>query len=663
MKPMMKRKSLKQKIRRLLVLATAAVCMCAFVAPAPTLAETVPAEGTVPAEETTPAEETVTGCKTARVFDGTLDSADTMTVWEVAGQEDVPYVQLNEYLTLLHSGEHAPAMTFAWEGNTYIISRNGQSIRADLDTQSIRCEDWRSFQGPNAPGALPAGIVEKGEFIALRPSEKHASVQSEPEGYEIRLSDYGFGMIRRGDDVLMPFALAQSAFGSSFMLGVLGYNGDDFFNIAGFADILYGNAGMTSAPNPYSTRWYNGSFSRKEQMSDAYARYNYAGICMLLDLTYGHREEKGIARFDTFLEEQGLKEALLSGDPTDDTDALEKLFSVLFDSGHDGTLLAPSVFRTGDIVERQDLIHQILQLIGYDTVAGLMNDLDPLVTLVMKILDKLPGAAADEEREKATEDADVGPDVQELIREAMRMTVLKPLMKSDNTVEISGDTAVVYFENFQENLTRSNSFYTMLPTREDTEKSTFALAWYAFEQIKKNGNVKKVVFDVSNNGGGSAAALVSLLGFLSEDGEVNITYRDLLNRSDVSEYYHVDTNLDGAFDDRDGYGGQYDFYILTSGSSYSCGTAFPYFAQRDGLAKIIGQKPGGGDCVVAYYVDAAGRVGALSGFLKLGTLTGGEFVSDEDAVEPDLPLTDEEVSAVFFHADKIAEYLAAHAEQ
>ena len=27
--------------------------------------------------------------KTARVFDGTLDSAQTLTVWEAAGQEDV----------------------------------------------------------------------------------------------------------------------------------------------------------------------------------------------------------------------------------------------------------------------------------------------------------------------------------------------------------------------------------------------------------------------------------------------------------------------------------------------------------------------------------------------------------------------------------------------
>ena len=647
----LKRKSLMQSIRRLLVLATAAVCLCAFAAPALTRAEGAQTENTV------------IGCKTARVFDGTLDSADTMTVWEIAGQEDVPYVQLNEYLTLLYSGEQAQSLTFAWDGNTYVISRNGQSIRADLDTQSIRCEDWRAFRGPYAPGALPAGIVEKEEFIAIRPSEKHASTQSEPEGYEICLSDYGFGMIRRGDDVLIPFALAQSAIGSCFMQGVLGYNGDDFFNIAGFADILYGNANLSAAPNPYSNLWYSGSFSRKETMSDAYAKYNYAGICLLLDLTYGHREEKGIARFDAFLEEQGLKEALLSGDPSDDADALEKMFSVLFDSGHDGTMLAPSVFNTGDIIERQEMVHQLLQLIGYDTVSKLAEDLDPLMALVMKIMDKFSGDTEKENREKIPEDEEVGPDVQELLREAARMTVLKPLLKSDNTVEISGDTAVIYFESFTEDLTRPNSFYTKLPTREDLDKSAFALAWYAFEKIKENGNVKNVVFDVSNNGGGAAAALVSLLGFLSEDGEVNITYRDLLNRSDVSEYYHVDTNLDGIFDDRDGYGGQYNFYILTSGSSYSCGTALPYFAQRDGMAKVIGQKPGGGDCVVAYYVDAAGRVGAISGFLKLGTLTDGEFVSDEKAVEPDLPMTDEEVSEIFFHTDKIAEYLAAHAEE
>ena len=64
--------------------------------------------------------------------------------------------------------------------------------------------------------------------------------------------------------------------------------------------------------------------------------------------------------------------------------------------------------------------------------------------------------------------------------------------------------------------------------------------------------------------------------------------------------------------------------------------------------------------MVGYYVDATGRVGGISGFLQLGTLKDGVFVSNEDAVVPDLPMTDEEVNQIFFHPDKIAEFIASH---
>ena len=627
----------------------AAICLVVFAGSSLATGEAAPAEGSL------------IGSKVSRVFNGTLDSTYTMTTWEVAGQEDVPYVSLKEYMTILHSDAYMSDLTFGWEENTYVISQHGQSIRANLDEQTIRCEDWRSFQGPRTAGALPAGIVEKNEFIAIRPSAEHASTQTQPKGYEIHLKDYGFPMIRYGEEVLMPFGLAQSAFGSAFMMGMLGYNGDDYFNIAGFADILYGNVNMSAAPNPYANLWYSGSFSRKAKMSEAYAKYNYACICLMLDLTYGHKEEKGITRFDTFFEDQGLKKALLSTDPADDKDALAKMFGILFDSGHDGEMVAPSVFNSEGIIERQELAHQLLQLIGYDTAANLMQDLEPLMALAMKFAEKLTKATGEKmDFDSASEE--MGPNVQELTNEALRMLVLKPILHPNNTVEIVGDTAVIYFEKFAEDLTRSNSYYTKLPVKEDLDKSTFALMYHAFEEIKKNGNVRNVVLDVSNNGGGSAAALVSVLGFLSKDGEVNITYRDLLNQSDISEYYHVDTNLDGIFDGKDGYGGQYNFYILTSGSSYSCANALPYFAQRNHLAKVIGKKPGGGDCVVGYYVDAAGHVGGISGFLKLGSVENGEFVSNEKAVEPDLPMTDEEASGIFFHADKIADYIAKNAK-
>ena len=178
--------------------------------------------------------------------------------------------------------------------------------------------------------------------------------------------------------------------------------------------------------------------------------------------------------------------------------------------------------------------------------------------------------------------------------------------------------------------------------------------YYAFEQFGKDGNVRNVVIDLTNNGGGHVGALISSLGFLSSDGEVNFSYQDLVNGSFCSEYYHVDTNLDGVFDDADGYGGEYNFYILTSSYSYSCGTALPYFAQRDGLATIIGAGPGGGDCAVAYYLDAYGHVGMISGFLKIGTYKDGSFVSDESAVRIEKPLTEEDQARVFFHPEEIA---------
>jgi hypothetical protein len=144
------------------------------------------------------------------------------------------------------------------------------------------------------------------------------------------------------------------------------------------------------------------------------------------------------------------------------------------------------------------------------------------------------------------------------------------------------------------------------------------------------------VINLADNGGGNAAALISVLGFLSEDGEVRISYQDTMTGSYNEECYHVDTNLDGVADEQDGFGGQYEFYILSSGQAYSCGNALPYFAQQEGLAAIIGTKPGGGDCILSYFIDAYGRCGFYSGMLKLGKMQDGVFVSNENATVPDL---------------------------
>ncbi|MBQ6450633.1 MAG: hypothetical protein IJJ29_01770 [Solobacterium sp.] len=78
-------------------------------------------------------------------------------------------------------------------------------------------------------------------------------------------------------------------------------------------------------------------------------------------------------------------------------------------------------------------------------------------------------------------------------------------------------------------------------------------------------------------------------------------------------------------------------YIFTSSTSYSCANALPYYAQKDGLAKIIGAASGGGDCVVFSFIDAYSRSAVYSGFLKIGRDTGDGFVfvSDEKDIQLD----------------------------
>ncbi len=60
----------------------------------------------------------------------------------------------------------------------------------------------------------------------------------------------------------------------------------------------------------------------------------------------------------------------------------------------------------------------------------------------------------------------------------------------------------------------------------------------------------------------------------------------------------VDSNGDGKYDEQDCFGQYFKFYIITSSYSFSCGNAFPFNAEKTGVASIYGTKSGGGECIV-----------------------------------------------------------------
>ena len=418
-----------------------------------------------------------------------------------------------------------------------------------------------------------------------------------------------------------------------------------------------------------------------------------------MDLYYGHKEELGIEKFDDYIAENGLKEKMLSSDPKQVSEGFRDLVFTLFDSGHDWVNLSNNVYdkgrhtKTGRILDAyggfEPMDKALKQLIyrlsdkGVDFMAGEVGSyeqykeackelhLDPIL-LDYVFRDDSGRPFEDwlkncqyyiQVRNQEKEDTNVdpfkgtapGPNLKQLRENSKHIHFLKPKDFGSARVDFVDDTAFIYFERFVDD-GRTSEFYYRMPDENVYAHNTFGLFYDAFDKIQQRPWIQKVVIDLAYNGGGSASALIDILGFMSADGEANITYYNTLNKNYCSEWYHVDTNLDGKFDSQDGFGGKYKFYILTSGFSYSCANALPFYAQTAGLAKIIGEQPGGGDCAVTNFLDAYGNVANMSGIRKFSKMIDGRLVSDEHAVKVDYPFGDQ-ADELYFNYKRLAQWL------
>ena len=122
-----------------------------------------------------------------------------------------------------------------------------------------------------------------------------------------------------------------------------------------------------------------------------------------------------------------------------------------------------------------------------------------------------------------------------------------------------------------------------------------------FQEIKARGGVKNIILDISTNGGGVLGVMMKLLSLIASENLSCISYLEGTTKQAVEVYTKVDINDDGAYTNEDVFGDDFNFYILTSDCSFSCGNAFPCFAKTNHSAKIIGQKSGGGECAVAIH--------------------------------------------------------------
>ena len=193
----------------------------------------------------------------------------------------------------------------------------------------------------------------------------------------------------------------------------------------------------------------------------------------------------------------------------------------------------------------------------------------------------------------------------------------------------------------------------VLPEEEPVD--TIKLLLYAYQMItRENSPVQNVLVDLSNNGGGHASAAVFVIDFIM--GKADIALRDTLTGAETVTSYRADVNRDNMY-----YGFEdsmlnleKNVYCLISPNSFSCGNLVPAALKMSQRVTVVGQKSGGGSCVVLPCTSASGTIFQISGSKQLSLIRNGSFYNIDQGIEPDVYLSK---PASFYDREGLAAYL------
>lgn len=92
---------------------------------------------------------------------------------------------------------------------------------------------------------------------------------------------------------------------------------------------------------------------------------------------------------------------------------------------------------------------------------------------------------------------------------------------------------------------------------------------------------------------------------LTGENETGVTFTNMLTGQTITDYYQIDCNLDGKFDDADKIPCDLRIGVETSSCSFSCGNLFPSIMKEKG-AMILGEQSDGGCCAIQCMATADG---------------------------------------------------------
>ena len=253
----------------------------------------------------------------------------------------------------------------------------------------------------------------------------------------------------------------------------------------------------------------------------------------------------------------------------------------------------------------------------------------------------------------------------ETIQQVQTATGLKNV---ESGLYFEDETAIIQFDSFNgdiqtaEDLSEADEQFNMVLSHMDTnpefyyssivEDDSFYAVLFAFKLISQMSNIKNIVFDITLNGGGMVLVVPQLLAFMTNDPVMH--ERDTIEKSIIEYHYKVDLDGNGiGGESSDTYKGKYNFYVLTSDYSFSCGSLFPSSCKSLGCAKIIGLKSGGGACPVSYGSDTVGSLFQISGPSQTMYKHNNSYICNDSGVEVDYELD----SSYWYNHSKLNTFL------
>ena len=545
------------------------------------------------------------GCKTggAKADDQIKFTSKQMTTYlytnassvktEVFYRDDIllnlPYISLKTYYHLLTN--HDLTIVKSEKHKYTLTSANGEEAIVDTAKDTFSCADYQNFISSTIYRQDNVSNVyfDGAPFLRV----KNVTSTQDPVAKTVDFKKYNINLVGKDDDILLPLPTASNLFMGPTMITCF-YTPDAIY----FIDPNDPN--WETGALMYDTKYQSGLTKtfRGDTRTKAEAVFSYGELCFLIDTYYGlpgreylHEELKQTRDLDKVLSEHSdvtrkAKDFLLSEDYAEYLAGITMLSSFLDDAGHSVVDLGTQyhLYQNGHLRSR---VESVLNSINFN-----------------------------EDQYSAPRNVDY----------YYRMNLANARQSgpqvSNNGYTLQGDTLFYRFDQFDFNIYEWNNYYSrgasaVLP------KDAVGNFKRMLETYKNDTTVKNVVVDISANPGGYGDVVCAFMGLMGKD-----TYQhsyDTIGERYITVNYEFDKNFDGVFDDHDNevqY--NFNFGVLCSGYSFSCGNLLPAQAKESGIC-LLGDKSGGGSCAVIDASSAEGLYVRLSCQDHLAGLDGTDY--------------------------------------